>query len=90
MPFDFKDYEKKCRTMSSEELQMEWENYTRQIAGASTSTAASILLSVPTCGISLIGIGLSAPRLHNARKKRAIIEESLEARGTTAVTRIRE
>lgn len=87
MPFDFANYQKKCDGLSIEELQKEWENYTRQISGAATSTAASVLFSPLTAGVSLVGLGLSAPRIHNARKKREIIEAGLQARGTTHHTR---
>jgi len=90
MPFDFVDYEKKCNGMTTEQLDKEWNNYTRQIAGGSTSTATSVLLSVFTGGVSLIGLGLSAPRIHNARKKREIIQAGLEARGTTHHTRAKD
>lgn len=76
--------------MTTEQLQREWENYTRQVAGGSTSTAISVGLSPFTAGISLIGLGLSAPRIHNARKKREIIEAGLQARGTTHNTRKRD
>lgn len=90
MPFDYGAYQAKCNTLSTEQLQKEWENYTRQIAGGATSTATSVLLSPATAGISLIGLGLSAPRIHNARKKREIIEAGLKARGTTHNTRKRD
>lgn len=90
MPFDFADYKSKVNGLTDEQLQREWENYTRQVAGGSTSTAISVGLSPFTAGISLIGLGLSAPRIHNARKKRAIIEAGLQARGTTHNTRKRD
>jgi len=90
MPFDYEDYQKKCDLLTAEELHREWENYTRQIAGGATSTATSVLFSPFTAGISLVGIGLSAPRIHNARKKREIIQAGLEARGETHNTRKRD
>jgi hypothetical protein len=73
--------------MTAEELQKEWENYTRQISAGATTTATSVLLMPLTGGISAVGLGLSAPRIHNARKKREIIEAGLKARGTTHHTR---
>ncbi len=73
--------------MTAEELQKEWENYTRQISSGATSTATSILFMPLTAGISAVGLGISAPRIHNARKKREIIEAGLRARGTTHHTR---
>lgn len=90
MPFDYEEYQKKCNTLTTEQLHKEWENYTRQIAGGATSTATSVLFSPLTAGISLVGLGLSAPRIHNARKKREIIEAGLQARGTTHNTRKRD
>jgi hypothetical protein len=90
MPFDYVEYQKKCDSLSTEQLHKEWENYTRQIAGGATSTATSVLFSPLTGGVSLIGLGLSAPRVHNARKKREIIEAGLQKRGTTHETRKRD
>jgi hypothetical protein len=90
MPFDFEEYKSKCSTLSPEELQKEWENYTRHIAGSATSTAGSVLFAPLTAGASLVGLGLSTPRIHNARKKRAIIEEHLQAHGMTHHTRKRD
>jgi len=90
MPFDYNDYQNKVNTLSNEQLQKEWENYTRQIAGGATSTGAAVLFSPLTAGISLIGLGLSTPRIHNARKKRAIIEKGLQERGATHNTRKRD
>ena len=87
MPFDYKNYQEKCNGMTAEELQKEWENYTRQISAGATSTATSVLLMPLTGGISAVGLGVSAPRIHNARKKREIIEAGLRARGTTHHTR---
>jgi hypothetical protein len=87
MPFDYEDYQQKCNGMTAEQLQKEWENYTRQISAGATSTATSILLMPLTGGISAVGLTLSAPRIHNARKKREIIEAGLKARGTTHHTR---
>jgi len=90
MPFDYEEYQKKCNTLTTEQLHKEWANYSRQISGGATSTATSVLFSPLTAGISLVGLGLSAPRIHNARKKREIIEAGLQARGTTHNTRKRD
>lgn len=90
MPFDFSAYQKKCDGMTKEQLHAEWDNYTRQISGGATSTATSVLLSPLTAGVSLVGLGISAPRIHNARKKREIIEAGLQARGTVHHTRTRD
>lgn len=76
--------------MTAEQLQKEWENYTRQIAAGATGTATSVLLMPYTAGISLVGLGVSAPRIHNARKKREIIEAGLQARGASPHTRKRD
>jgi len=90
MPFDFQAYETKCAAMNPEELQREWQHYTRLISSASTSTAVSGLALPLTMGVSLIGVGMAAPAIHNARKKRAIIERHLQKHGTTHNTRKRD
>ncbi|PMD42491.1 hypothetical protein L207DRAFT_581149 [Hyaloscypha variabilis F] len=90
MPFDYREYQRKCDSLTVDQLQAEYENYTRQLAGGATSTATSVLFSPFTAGISLVGIGLLAPRVHNARKKREIIEAGLQARGKTHRTRKRD
>jgi hypothetical protein len=90
MPFDYEEYEQKCATMAPEALQKEWENYTRQISGGATSTAGSVLFAPITGGASLVGLGLSTPRIHNARKKHEIIEAALQKHGLTHSTRKRD
>ena len=90
MPFDFKKYDEKCQGMGQDELQREWQHYTRLISGSSTSTTVSALAIFLTSGISIIGVGLSAPAIHNARKKRNIIEKHLNELETTHRTRKRD
>ncbi|KIW02097.1 uncharacterized protein PV09_06587 [Verruconis gallopava] len=90
MPFDFKKYDAKCAEMNAEQLQLEWQHYTRQISGAATSTTVSGLAMPFTAGVSAIGVGLGAPTIHNARKKREIIEKHLQRLGTTHNTRKRD
>ena len=62
----------------------------KSYSGTASSTATAVLFSPLTAGISLVGLGLSAPRIHNARKKRAIIEAKLQAHGQTHNTRKRD
>src|SRR6187551_3351394 len=90
MPFDFKKYDEKCRGLTPEELQREWQHYTRLISGAATSTTVSGLAIPLTAGVSMIGVGMAAPAIHNARKKREIIERHLQRHGTTQQTRKRD
>lgn len=90
MPFDFKAYDAKCNGLTPEELQREWEHYTRLISGASTSTAVSGLAVPFTMGVSTIGVAMAAPAIHNARKKREIIEKHLQKHNATHVTRKRD
>ncbi|RYP73097.1 hypothetical protein DL771_003848 [Monosporascus sp. 5C6A] len=90
MPFDFKAYDAKCNGLTPEELQREWEHYTRLISGASTSTAVSGIAVPFTMGVSTIGVAMAAPAIHNARKKREIIEDHLQKHGRTHVTRKRD
>lgn len=90
MPFDYKKFSAKCDTMTVEQLNNEWNIYTRHISGGATSTAMSVGFAPFTLGASLLGLGLSTPRIHNARKKRAIIEAHLQAKGATHHTRKRD
>lgn len=90
MPFDFKKYDEKCYGLSVEELQREWQHYTRLITGAATSTTVSGLALPLTMGVSTIGIALAAPAIHNARLKREIVERHLNRHNTTHVTRKRD
>ncbi|EEU35256.1 uncharacterized protein NECHADRAFT_97942 [Fusarium vanettenii 77-13-4] len=90
MPFDFKAYDEKCRGLNLEELQREWEHYTRLISGAATSTAVSGMAIPLTLGVSTIGVAMAAPAIHNARKKREIIERHLNRLQATHHTRKRD
>lgn len=90
MPFNYKEFSAECDNMTVEQLNNEWNIYTRHISGGATSTAMSVGFAPFTLGASLLGLGLSTPRIHNARKKRAIIEAHLQAQGTTHGTRKRD
>ncbi len=90
MPFNYKEFSAKCDKMTVEELQNQWNVYTRHISGGATSTAMSVGAAPFTLGASLLGLGLATPRIHNARKKRTIIEAHLQALGTTHDTRKRD
>ena len=90
MPFNYKEFSEKCDNMTVEQLNSEWNVYTRHISGGATSTAMSVGFAPFTLGASLVGLGLSTPRIHNARKKRAIIEAHLQAYNTTHNTRKRD
>ncbi|RBR09830.1 uncharacterized protein FIESC28_09681 [Fusarium coffeatum] len=90
MPFDFKAYDQKCQGLTLEELQREWEHYTRLISGAATSTAVSGCAIPLTLGVSTIGVAMAAPAIHNARKKREIIERHLNRLNATDHTRKRD
>ena len=90
MPFDFQKYDEKCRGLTPDELQREWQHYTRLITGAATSTTVSGLAIPLTAGVSTIGVALAAPAIHNARKKREIVERHLNYHQTTHVTRKRD
>ncbi|KAF4977979.1 hypothetical protein FZEAL_5571 [Fusarium zealandicum] len=90
MPFDFQAYDQKCNGLTMEELQQEWEHYTRLISGAATSTAVSGMAIPLTLGVSTIGVAMAAPAIHNARKKREIIEKHLNKLNATHNTRKRD
>lgn len=90
MPFDYKKYDKKCEEMTPDELQLQWNHYTRLITGAATSTTVSGLAVPLTGGLSAIGVAISAPMIHNARKKREIIDKHLSKHNEAHVTRKRD
>ncbi|KAF6826407.1 hypothetical protein CPLU01_09692 [Colletotrichum plurivorum] len=90
MPFDFDQYYIECASLSAAALQKEWEKYTRQIASGSTSTALSTLAAPFTGGLSLVGVALGAGQIHNAPKKRDIIEKHLGRHQESARTRCRD
>jgi len=90
MPFDYKTYTLSCQNWSTPKLQKEWENYTCQISGSSTSTAVSIIGAPFTFGVSLVNLAFVCPRIDNARHKRAIIEATLVSRGEGHHTRKRD
>jgi hypothetical protein len=90
MPFDFDTYDEKCSEMSPEELSREWNHYTRLITGSSTSTTISGLALPFTLGISGIGILIGSAGIHNARKKRAIIDRHLARHQEQHRTRVRD
>jgi hypothetical protein len=77
MPFNFDEYDAECSQMSLEELQREWNHYTRLITGSATSTTISSLAVPFTFGISGIGVLIGGAGIHNARKKRDIIDRHL-------------
>lgn len=90
MPFNFKKYDAQCEAMDADQLHLEWQHYTRLISDASTSTEVSGIALPFTLGVTTIGVGVAAPAIQNARKKRAIIERHLQKLGTIHNTRKRD
>jgi hypothetical protein len=90
MPFDFKSYKTKCEELSSEELQIEWQKYTREISSGATMTSTSAGFVPFTAGISSIGLVVSIPQMINAKKKMKIIDAELQNRGIAHHTRKRD
>ncbi|KAF6832881.1 hypothetical protein CMUS01_06753 [Colletotrichum musicola] len=90
MPFDFDQYYIECASLSAAALQKEWEKYTRQIASGSTNTALSTLAAPFTAGLSMVGVVWGSAQVHNARKKRDIIEIHLRRHQESARTRCRD
>ncbi|KHJ31500.1 hypothetical protein EV44_g2048 [Erysiphe necator] len=90
MPFDFAAYKAKCDALTTQELQLEWQNYTRQLTSGATLTTTSVMMSPLTSGISLVALGISVPQIHNARRKRAIIGNKLQSHGMGPHTRRRD
>lgn len=85
--FGFEQFDELCGTLDSHELQLKWQHYTRSMSAASTSTAVATLAIGPTGGVSAIGAMIAGPLLHNARKKRQIIERHMNSRGLKPETR---
>ncbi|EUC28170.1 hypothetical protein COCCADRAFT_109852 [Bipolaris zeicola 26-R-13] len=76
--------------MSVERLRLEWNHYTRLITGSATSTTISGLAAPFTGGISLVGVMIGSTGIHNARKKRAIIDCHLARYEEQHKTRVRD
>src|SRR3954471_15386498 len=90
MPFDFAKYDQKCSQMSPEQLQLEWEHYTRLISGSAASATIAGSALVFTAGVSLIGVAIGSAGIHNARKKRKIIDRHLARYREEPTTRKRD
>ncbi|KAI2487814.1 hypothetical protein Ptr902_01947 [Pyrenophora tritici-repentis] len=90
MPFDFGKYDEKCSQMSPEQLQLEWEHYTRLISGAAASATLGGSALVFTAGVSIIGVAIGSAGFHNARKKRQIIKRHLARYREAPTTRRRD
>ena len=90
MPFDFKSYTLKCKSLSNDELQLQWQKYTREIASGGTISSTSVMFVPLTAGISSIGLPISTSKMYNARKKMQIIDAEFGKRGETHVTRKRD
>lgn len=85
--FKFDEFDALCGELDGEQLQLKWQHYTRALSAASTSTAVATLAAGPTGGVSMIGAMIAGPLIHNARKKRQIIERHMSIRGIEPETR---
>lgn len=85
--FKFDEFDALCGELDGEQLQLKWQHYTRALSAASTSTAVATLAAGPTGGVSMIGAMIAGPLIHNARKKRQIIEHHMNIRGIEPETR---
>ncbi|KAG6359660.1 hypothetical protein INS49_013183 [Diaporthe citri] len=85
--FKFDEFDDLCGELDGEQLQLKWQHYTRALSAASTSTAVATLAAGPTGGVSMIGAMIAGPLIHNARKKRQIIEHHMSIRGIEPETR---
>lgn len=85
--FRFDEFDALCGELDGEQLQLKWQHYTRALSAASTSTAVATLAAGPTGGVSMIGAMIAGPLIHNARKKRQIIEHHMSIRGIKPETR---
>lgn len=85
--FKFDEFDALCADLDADQLQLKWQHYTRALSAASSSTAVATLAAAPTGGISMIGAIIAGPLMHNARKKRQIIERHMSALDVTPETR---
>lgn len=85
--FRFAEFDTLCGELDGEQLQLKWQHYTRALSAASTSTAVATLAAGPTGGVSMIGAMIAGPLIHNARKKRQIIERHMKTKGIEPETR---
>lgn len=85
--FKFAEFDAQCSELDVDQLQLKWQHYTRALSAASTSTAVATLAAGPTGGVSMIGAMIAGPLMHNARKKRHIIEKHMGMRGSAPDTR---
>lgn len=85
--FKFDEFDSLCGELDGEQLQLKWQHYTRALTAASTSTAVATLAAGPTGGVSMIGAMIAGPLIHNARKKRQIIEYHMSIKGIEPETR---
>lgn len=79
MPYDYDDFSWKCDDLDEARLHEQWNKYTRQLSEEATSATISTGLSPFTAGVSLAGIAFSAPRVHNARRKRALSKSTYKS-----------
>lgn len=85
--FKFEEFDALCADLDADQLQLKWQHYTRALSAASSSTAVATLAAGPTGGVSMIGAIIAGPLMHNARKKRQIIEKHMAALDVTPETR---
>lgn len=85
--FKFDEFDALCGELDGEQLQLKWQHYTRALSAASTSTAVATLAAGPTGGVSMIGAMIAGPLIHNARRKRQIIERHMKSKGMEPETR---
>jgi len=69
---------------------MEWNHYTRLISGSAASTTLAGSAVIFTAGVSLIGVAIGSAGIHNARKKRKIIEQHLARYREKPTTRMQD
>jgi hypothetical protein len=87
MPFKFEEYATQCESLSMSQLQRHWHKYTREISAGATGTAVSVLAFPLALGVSLISMPVYTAQIHNARKKREIVERRLNQLGVRHDTR---
>lgn len=87
MPFNREEYARWCAQASNEQLQEDYNKYTRQVATGASATGIGLALSVFTLGVSLLGSAGGSAMAANAGIKRDIIKTELTSRDRVTLTR---
>ncbi|GKT48476.1 uncharacterized protein ColSpa_08657 [Colletotrichum spaethianum] len=87
MPFDPEAYRLKCAEMPDDVLLARRSHYVRRLASSATGAALHTAAGGFTFGLTWLLVPYDAARIHNARRKRRILEEHALDRGLAVETK---